>query len=536
VLDDFEQNIPQENVADGSLRLTAEAYRILQAIFAALKSSARVSRVIITCRYLKEDTLTPHNLHLESLAKMPEADISKKCRLLQQEDNQRFLNIADGNPRLLEWLVAVLKQPDLNQEELWTRLEAVEAEFRENILAQVLLSAVDDEKKKDLARLSVFELPVTEDVGKAVFATSDSSARVTNHPTAGEKKQAEPAKPPYQAQPGNENNENTEPLALLTSLSLIESATTHPHEPKTYRVPAILAPLLQPLLTPEEWHATRVQAVKTIYQLWWEDSDSSTTEQRREIIRLGLLAQEKEVTVKVGDATATGWINRSRFSEALLLCEEILDIFPDYRIWGTIARAEETLGMVEAAVSHYQLALELCPEDDIERKAANLHNMAGIYAQQGEVSRAIALYTESLQLKETIGDVQGKAASLHQLAGIYAQQGDVSRAIALYTESLQLKETIGDVQGKAASLHQLAGIYAQQGEVSRAIALYTESLQLDETIGDVQGKAATLANMAFLAGEAGDKARQLELNIQAAQTLAQAKAYIDLQGRQAESP
>ncbi|MEB3179383.1 MAG: NACHT domain-containing protein [Nostocaceae cyanobacterium] len=147
VLDDFEQNIPQENIADGSLRLTVEAYRILEALSLALEDNGAESRLIITCRYLKEDTLPKHSLHLESLAKMGEADISKKCRLLQQQHNERFLKIADGNPRLLEWLVAVLKQPELNQEELLTRLEAVEAKFRENILPEVLLSAVDDEKK-----------------------------------------------------------------------------------------------------------------------------------------------------------------------------------------------------------------------------------------------------------------------------------------------------------------------------------------------------------------------------------------------------
>ncbi|MEB3181032.1 MAG: tetratricopeptide repeat protein, partial [Nostocaceae cyanobacterium] len=161
-------------------------------------------------------------------------------------------------------------------------------------------------------------------------------------------------------------------------------------------------------------------------------------------------------------------------------------------------------------------------------KAASLHQLAGIYAQQGDVTKAIALYSESLQLDETIGNVQGKAATLHELAGIYAQQGDVTRAIAFYSESLQLTETIGNVRGKAASLHQLAGIYAQQGDVTKAIALYSESLQLKETIGDVQGKAATLANMAALAFKQGDINRALELLKQSAQTLALAKAYIDL--------
>jgi hypothetical protein len=35
VLDDFEQNIPQKNIEDGSLRMTAEAYGVLEALCAA---------------------------------------------------------------------------------------------------------------------------------------------------------------------------------------------------------------------------------------------------------------------------------------------------------------------------------------------------------------------------------------------------------------------------------------------------------------------------------------------------------------------
>jgi Tfp pilus assembly protein PilF len=74
---------------------------------------------------------------------------------------------------------------------------------------------------------------------------------------------------------------------------------------------------------------------------------------------------------------------------------------------------------------------------------------------------------------------------LHQLAGIYANQGEVAKAIAFYEQSLELKEKIGDVQGKAATLHCLAIIYANQGEVAKASALYEQSRELKKKIGDV---------------------------------------------------
>ncbi|GAB1537577.1 hypothetical protein NUACC21_02220 [Scytonema sp. NUACC21] len=160
VLDDFEQNIPTANLEDGSLLLTAQAYEILAAICAALEENKGESRLIVTCRYLKEDTLPPHHLHLESLAGMSRSDIDKICFSLDREvrqtlRTQRIVKIADGNPRLLKWLLEVIQQPGLAADELLNRLEATEQKFRENILAQTLLDALEPDEQKLLARLSV---------------------------------------------------------------------------------------------------------------------------------------------------------------------------------------------------------------------------------------------------------------------------------------------------------------------------------------------------------------------------------------------
>ncbi|MCG6138786.1 MAG: CHAT domain-containing protein [Nostoc sp. LLA-1] len=176
VLDDFEQNIPQGNIADGSLRMTAEAYEVLAALCAALAENQAESRLIVTCRYLNEDTLPPHRLHLESLQGMGEADINKIYWQLDQDvrlqvRKQRLLKISDGNPRLLKWLVEIVQLPDLETDELLTKLEGVQLKFREDILAEILLNALEDEEKKFLARLSVFRLPVTEEIIKNLSPT-----------------------------------------------------------------------------------------------------------------------------------------------------------------------------------------------------------------------------------------------------------------------------------------------------------------------------------------------------------------------------
>ncbi len=480
VLDDFEQNIPKDNIKDGSLRMTVEAYEILKAICAALAQTEAESRLIVTCRYLKADTLPEdHRLHLESLAGMSSSDIDKICfpldkEVRQQLRTQRIIHIADGNPRLLKWLLEVIQQPGLAADELLNRLEETEQKFRENILAQTLLDALEQEEQKFLARLSVFHLPVNVEIINAICPSASF-------------------------------------LQKLTSLSLVESATTHPNQPANYRVTTILEPLLESVLCEEEWQTTRQQAVRKMYQFWWEGNEDTTEVKVLEIVRLGLLAKEQEIAASIGDKIAIYWVNNSRFLEALELCEQILAIFQDYRILGTIARAEEVLGFVQEALSHSQQALELCPEEELQEKATTLNNMAQVIAAQGNIERALDLWQQSFEISERIGDVQGKATTLNNMAQVIAPQGDTERALDLWQQSLEIYERIGDIQGKATTLNNMALQMAPQGNIERALDLWQQSLEIYERIGDVKGKATTLNNMGLQMAPQGNIERALNL-------------------------
>ena len=157
------------------------------------------------------------------------------------------------------------------------------------------------------------------------------------------------------------------------------------------------------------------------------------------------------------------------------------------RVLNELGIAYRSRSEYTTAKYYLEQALDLAKDEEEFRylKSHTLHELAGIYANQGEVAKAIAFYQQSLELDEKIGDLQGKAAILHNLAGIYANQGEVAKAIAFYQQSLELEEKIGDVQGKAATLHCIAGIYANQGEVAKASALYEQSLELQKKIGNV---------------------------------------------------
>jgi len=247
------------------------------------------------------------------------------------------------------------------------------------------------------------------------------------------------------------------------------------------------------------------QAAEVLYRLWWQEAETPTEEQQLEIHRLALRGRVETIAVKMADTLAHHWKNQSRFREAVELCQATLEIAEDYRVLHGLARSEQELGEVSQAQTHYQQALDSCPQDDEKEKSAIIHNLASLKANSGEIEEAIALYQQSLEITERIGDAQGKAATLHELGSLKANSGEIEEAIALFQQSLEIEERIGNAQGKAATLHQLGRLKANSGEIEEAIALFQQSLEIKERIGDAQGKAATLAMLGqLLADEKGD--------------------------------
>jgi tetratricopeptide (TPR) repeat protein len=480
VLDDFEQNIPLSAVTDGSLRPITPASDLLTALCGALAVAQQdmnaMSRVIITCRY---KCPVPGTLRLEKLGPMNPTDIGKKCRLLpdyaqvkRRPEYGRVIEIADGNPRLLEWLLKLLQQPDLDAEALLTQLERTEQEFREDILAATLLRGLTDGELQFLAKLSVFRLPINREILTSVVT-------------------------------------DTQPLDKTLALGLVESATTH--NAPDYRVPSILTPLLESVFGPEDWPIIYQRATRATYSAWWEVVEIWDEVHALEIVRLALLGKEVEIAGEIGDRIATNWVSNSRFVEALNLCQIILAVSTDHRILGTIARAEAVLGEVDEAISHYQQALDLRPEADFQGKAIMLNNMAGVISDQGDMKRALDLWNQALKIIEMIDNSKGKAAGLSNIAGVIADQGNIARALDLWNQSLEISERIGDVRGKVATLSNIAGVIAQQGNIERALDLWNQDLEISERIGDVQGKAITFSCMAGVIAQQGNIVRALDL-------------------------
>ncbi|WP_013320604.1 CHAT domain-containing protein [Gloeothece verrucosa] len=113
ILDDFEWNLECPSSRDDYI-LKAGVAQLLQALVWAIQETHYYHRLIITCRYTFNSPLFKEFYHLKSLPsfKYKESDLEKKLWRLEHFSSgkidknyiERALNLADGNPRLLEWL------------------------------------------------------------------------------------------------------------------------------------------------------------------------------------------------------------------------------------------------------------------------------------------------------------------------------------------------------------------------------------------------------------------------------------------------
>ncbi|MDZ8186019.1 MAG: tetratricopeptide repeat protein [Nostoc sp. ChiSLP02] len=480
VLDDFEANLELRN---GVYVLQAQVVEVMLALLKAMQNSQLPHKVIITCRYDFQLSELNHRLYCEPLAALAGADLIKKYNRLdsfngswqfQPDLPERAKQAADGNPRLLEWLDKILqnspKSPEAERgvEMILQKMADKEKEFREDILAQVLLKQQTPALRKMLGKLLVYELPVPQ---AAISPICEDISSWESH------------------------------IQRAEILGLLEVTLTNNKE-RLYRVPRILSPLLEFPENPKGEELYK-QAAQILYRLWWE-AGTATEAQKLEIHRLALLGKDEGIAGKIASSLANCLRNQSRFREAIHLCKSTLEITNNHSVLKEIAYCEHQMGEVDRALNYYQQALNLCPAEDEQELASIYHHFGMLKADKGEMDEAIALYDQSLELWERIGDVQGKAATLQELGRIYANKGEVDEAIALYDQSLELWERIGDVQGKAATLHNLGYIYANKGEVDQAIALYNQSLEIEECIGNVQGKATTLHNLGYIYTDKGE--------------------------------
>jgi tetratricopeptide (TPR) repeat protein len=221
------------------------------------------------------------------------------------------------------------------------------------------------------------------------------------------------------------------------------------------------------------------------------------------------------------DRTGLYLHNHALYPLAELLCERALAIRlvqlgPEHHDTGTslhnLAGLYEQQGKYEEAEPLYERALaiserQLGPEHP--STAASLNNLAILYERQGRYEEAEPFYKHALTIRQTqLGETHPETtASLNNLAGLYVMLGRYEEAEPLYQRALVLSEhELGAEHPEtAASLNNLANLYVEQGEYEEAEPLYQRALAISERqLGAEHPHTATsLDNLAGLYEQQG---------------------------------
>ncbi len=172
------------------------------------------------------------------------------------------------------------------------------------------------------------------------------------------------------------------------------------------------------------------------------------------------------------------------------LFDEPLDL--EYRVralqravnLATLARRYET------AFAHLSQALELVQELGSDFQSSMLHsNAAYIYAQVGEIERAVDYGELSTSQADADGDLRARCIAYQRLGYVYKVKGAAEESRDRYRRALALCQESDDDLIAGVAGYGLADLLREQEEFERSEALFDESMERIEQTGYRSGMA-----------------------------------------------
>jgi CHAT domain-containing protein/Tfp pilus assembly protein PilF len=168
------------------------------------------------------------------------------------------------------------------------------------------------------------------------------------------------------------------------------------------------------------------------------------------------------------------------------------------------------------ALAKYTEALELWRKlEDQHGIAEALTGIGDLHRQLQDYSQATTTYQEVLARWRALKDQDHEAQVLHNLGMVYYAAGDRQKAIEHYNQALPLRRALKDVDGQARTLNSLATIYFNQGEKRKALGYYNQALKLRRENNDRGGAAQTLSSIGAVYSDLGEPQKAIDAYVQA---------------------
>jgi tetratricopeptide (TPR) repeat protein len=172
------------------------------------------------------------------------------------------------------------------------------------------------------------------------------------------------------------------------------------------------------------------------------------------------------------------------------LCLTLADCLQDVYELKRLGDICKKAGLLELGIRCYDRALSTTVDNGV--KAVLLNNLGQVYAQSGDLGRAVAYYRKAVKRFECIGDKSGMAHVQGNLGSAYRRAYGWDKAIEYCYKSLRAFEELEDDLGSAQMTGSLGRVYADMGELELASRYFEKSLKAFQKLGDRRSEAWVL--------------------------------------------
>jgi tetratricopeptide (TPR) repeat protein len=128
-------------------------------------------------------------------------------------------------------------------------------------------------------------------------------------------------------------------------------------------------------------------------------------------------------------------------------------------------------------------------------KSKALSSSALNHTNLGNYTEALAIYNQSLKIRQELNEQKGIASNLNNMGTLYQHQGNYAEALKYYFSSLKIKEKIGEKKSIANTYNNIGNVYNAQKNYSLSIKNHVTALKLRKEIGDQTGIASSYNNI-----------------------------------------
>ncbi len=178
-----------------------------------------------------------------------------------------------------------------------------------------------------------------------------------------------------------------------------------------------------------------------------------------------------------------------------LLAAGHLGLTPPPALYRLCGQTCETLGDFEAALGHYEQALQAARHShDRQAEWQALHDLGWLWTGRNYV-RAGDYFQQAIELARAINDPALLATALNRVGNWHVHQEHIQEGLACHEEAYQLFRAISDARGMATTLDLLGITSYMGGDLSAGAAYYQQAIPLFRQLDDRQGLANSLMTL-----------------------------------------